>query len=110
MVSDFCGSFELNAFGCGISHNSHTLQPNTKRRFADDDPSDEDYTNNTSDEPVYRGGGKQLGMMGKQLQRPPVMDSDDDDSDDDDDDHVAQPIRGGGKHFRPSGGKQLRVM
>ena len=57
-----------------------------------------------NDQPVYRGGGKQL--IGKQLQRPPPMeDSDDDDESD------FEPVapRGGGKHFRP-GGKQLRVM
>jgi hypothetical protein len=76
-------------------------QPNTKRRFADDDPESGDEVNH---QPVYRGGGKQL--IGKQLQRPPPMEDSDDDDDDSD---FEQPVaRGGGKHFRP--GKQLRVM
>lgn len=46
-------------------------------------------------------------MMGKMLQRPPPMEE----SDDDDESDYEQPVRGmSGKQFRPSGGKQLRVM
>lgn len=85
----------------------HTTQPNTKRRFADDDPSDDeddDYT----EQPVYRGGGKQL-SMGKQFQARHVMQEDSDEDDDSEEDDVV-PMRGAGKQFRPSGGKQLRVM
>ena len=106
-------------------------QPNIKRRFADDDPSDGDEVDSEEEEEDYRpmrGGGKGLRMpggkgMGKQLRyAPPANDDDDsdgddddsdasDDSDDDDDEDVApiRPVqRGGGKQLRPSGGKQLR--
>ncbi len=122
----------LKLFTCTNS----TPQPNIKRRFADDDPSDGDDDSDEEEEyrMPMRGGGKALRMpggkgMGKQLRyAPPANDDDDDDSDDDDDDdddsdaeddsdddedEAPAPIRpvqrGGGKALvRPSSGKQLR--
>ena len=104
-------------------------KPNIKRRFADDDPSDNDgdFDSEEESQGPMRGGGKGFRMpggkgLGKQLRYVPNPDDDDesDDSDDDDDDDEEdhkvteyQPAqlavsRVGGKQLRPAGGKQIR--